>query len=69
VESVREAVEQIHRSLQEQSAACREAATNLERVYERTRTNDESARRMGEAMQGLVRQAEELREGVQRFRI
>jgi methyl-accepting chemotaxis protein len=69
VESVRDAVEQIHRSLQEQSAACREAASNLERVYERTRTNEESARRMGEAMQGLVREAEQLRDGVQRFRI
>lgn len=69
VESVREAVERIHRSLQEQSASCSQAAANLERVYERTRTNEDSARRMGDAMRGLVRQAEELRAGVQRFRL
>jgi methyl-accepting chemotaxis protein len=69
VESVREAVDQINRSLQEQSAACRQAAEQLERVYERTRSNEESSRRMGEAMRGLVKQAETLRGDVQRFRI
>jgi methyl-accepting chemotaxis protein len=69
VESVREAVDQINRSLQEQSAACRQAAEQLERVYERTRANEESSRRMGEAMRGLLKQAETLRGDVQRFRI
>ena len=69
VESVRGAVDQINRSLQDQSAACRQAAEQLERVYERTRSNEESSRRMGEAMRGLLKQAETLRGDVQRFRL
>ncbi len=69
VESVRGAVDRINRSLQEQSAACRQAAEQLERVYERTRSNEESSRRMGDAMRGLLKQAETLRGDVQRFRL
>lgn len=69
VESVREAVEQINRSLQQQSRGCGEAAEFLSRVNERTATNQQSTERMREAMRGLVRQAEALRESVQRFRL
>ena len=69
VESVREAVEQINRSLQQQSTACGQAAEFLESVSERTSVNQQSTERMHEAMRGLVRQAEALRESVQRFRL
>lgn len=69
VESVREAVEKINRSLQEQSRACGEAAEFLGDVNDNTATNQQSTERMREAMQGLVRQAETLRESVQRFRL
>lgn len=69
VEGVREAVEQINGSLQEQSTACSQVAEFLEQVYERTRSNEESGGRMDEAMQGLVRQAEALREDVAKFQI
>jgi len=69
VESVREAVEQINRSLQQQSQACGQAVEFLARVNERTATNQQSTERMREAMQGLVRQADLLRESVRRFRL
>jgi methyl-accepting chemotaxis protein len=69
IESVREAVDKIHAALQEQSEACRLAVSFLERVYERTRSNEESSRRMSEVTQGLQQQADALREDVRRFRI
>jgi methyl-accepting chemotaxis protein len=69
IEEVREAVEQINGALQEQSAACRSAAEFLELVYHRTRSNEESARRLDSATRTLLGQAEALREAVQRFRI
>ncbi len=69
IEEVREAVGQIHGSLQEQSASCRSAAEFLEAVYHRTRSNEESARRLDAATRTLLSQAEALREAVQRFRI
>jgi methyl-accepting chemotaxis protein len=69
VESVREAVDQINRSLQQQSSECGQAVEFLTRVNEKTATNQQSTERMREAMRGLVRQAEALRESVQRFRL
>jgi len=69
VESVREAVDKIHAALQEQSEECRQAVSFLEQVYERTRSNEESSRRMTEATQGLRQQAEALREDVRKFRV
>jgi len=69
VEGVREAVEDINGSLQQQSSACSQVAEFLEQVYERTQSNEESARRMGDSMQGLVREAEALREDVAKFQI
>jgi methyl-accepting chemotaxis protein len=69
IESVREAVDTIHVALQEQSEACRLAVSFLEKVYERTQSNEESSRRMSEATQGLQQQADALREDVARFKI
>ncbi|MBW2446957.1 MAG: hypothetical protein JRG83_13640 [Deltaproteobacteria bacterium] len=69
VESVREAVDQINRSLQQQSSGCGQAVEFLTQVNEKTATNQQSTERMREAMRGLVRQAETLRDSVQRFRL
>ena len=69
IERVRESVEEIHAALQEQSEECRHAVSFLEQIYERTRSNEESSRRMSEATQGLQQQADALREDVRRFRI
>ena len=64
VEGVREAVEQINRALQEQSAACRSAVEFLEAVYARTRSNEESSRRLDAVAKSLLHQAEALRQDV-----
>jgi methyl-accepting chemotaxis protein len=69
VEGVREAVEQINGSLQEQSTACSRVAQFLEEVHERTQSNEQAGQRMGEAMRGLMQQAEALREDVAKFQI
>ncbi len=69
IESVREAVDRIHAALQEQSEECHHAVSFLEQVYERTRSNEDSSRRMSEATQGLKQQADALRKDVRRFRI
>ena len=68
VERVRGSVEQIDAALQEQSRGCASAVEFLEAVRIRTRSNEESAQRMGEATQGLLREAESLRKDVRRFR-
>jgi methyl-accepting chemotaxis protein len=69
VEGVREAVEQINGALQEQSASCRSAVEFLEAVFQRTRSNEESSKRLDEVTRGLVQQAEALREQVRKFRL
>jgi methyl-accepting chemotaxis protein len=69
IESVRDAVDKIHGALQGQSEECRHAVSFLEQVYERTRSNEDSSRRMSEATQGLQQQADALRGAVRRFRI
>jgi methyl-accepting chemotaxis protein len=69
VEGVRETVERINSALQEQSAACASAVEFLGTVGARTRSNEESARRMGEATKQMLRQAESLRREVRKFRI
>ncbi len=69
VEGVRLAVEHINSSLQEQSNACNQVAGFLDQVFERTRSNEEAGQRMGEAMRGLLSQAESLREDVAKFQI
>jgi len=69
MESVRDAVDRIHAALQEQSGACRQAVSFLEQVFERTRSNEESTRQLGDASRGLQEQAEVLRADVRRFRL
>jgi methyl-accepting chemotaxis protein len=69
VENVQEAVERIHASLGQQADACDGALAMHGEIQERTRTNDEAARRMSEATQRLKAQAEGLRQDVRRFRI
>lgn len=69
VETVRETVVSIHGSLKEQSAACRDATDFLQRVDERTRANDESVSRLGEATERLLSQAGTLRASVRRFQL
>jgi methyl-accepting chemotaxis protein len=69
IESVREAVDRIHASLQEQSGECRQAVSFLEQVRDRTRSNEESIRQMSEATEGLKQEADALREEVERFRV
>jgi methyl-accepting chemotaxis protein len=69
VEGVREAVERINAALQEQSAACRSAVEFLESVYARTRSNEESSRRLDAVTKSLLHQAEALRQDVGRFKI
>ncbi|MEZ4218859.1 MAG: methyl-accepting chemotaxis protein [Myxococcota bacterium] len=68
-EGVRGAVESINASLRQQSEACTQIASFLEQVEDRTRENDRSVQHMGEAMNGLAREAEALRAEVARFRI
>jgi methyl-accepting chemotaxis protein len=68
IEEVRGALDEINAALEEQSAACRSAVEFVEEVAARTQSNQESARRLGEATQGLQGQAEALREDLDRFR-
>ena len=69
MESIRDAVDQIHAGLQEQTSSCRATVSFLEQVFERTRSNEESSRRLGSATRELSEQAASLRNDVQRFRI
>jgi methyl-accepting chemotaxis protein len=69
IEEVRRAVEQINSALEEQSAACRSAVEFVEDVAVRTQSNEESARRLGDATEGPLRQAEALRRDLGRFRL
>ena len=69
MESIRDAVDQIHAGLQEQTDSCRTTVSFLEQVFEKTRSNEESSRRLGGATRELSGQAAVLRDDVQRFRI
>ncbi len=69
VEGVRTAVEQIGEALREQSAACRSAVELLEAMNERTRSNEDSSRRLDQVARDLVAQAETLRCDVRRFQL
>jgi methyl-accepting chemotaxis protein len=69
IEEVRRTVEQINSALEEQSAACRSAVEFVEGVAVRTQSNEESARRLGAATEGLLKQAEALRGDLDRFRL
>jgi methyl-accepting chemotaxis protein len=69
VQQVQDAAGRIDTALRDQSSACREATELLGHVAARTRANDESVHRLEEAMHGLRRQAEALRDEVRRFAI
>ncbi|MCP5057427.1 MAG: HAMP domain-containing protein [bacterium] len=69
MESIRDTVDQIHAGLQEQTNSCRSTVSFLEQVFERTRSNEDSSRRLGDATRTLSEQATVLREDVRRFRI
>ena len=68
MERVRDAVEQIHGELRQQSDACR-AQRLLERVHQRTRSNEDATQRMSEATRGCARRPRRLRQDVRSFRI
>jgi methyl-accepting chemotaxis protein len=69
IATVRESMDSINRALSEQSEACRQAAQLLAGSRAHTRTSEESVQRMSAAIEDLLRQAEQLRRDVQRFRI
>ena len=69
VQECRAAVEHIDTALRGQSEGSRSAVQRLRHVAERTHANEDSVRRLEEAMQALRHQAHELRDEVQRFRI
>jgi methyl-accepting chemotaxis protein len=69
IESVREAVDRIHASLQQQNESCRSAVSALADVGERTRSNDEATHALGGAASALQQLAEALREDVRNFRV
>jgi len=68
VTTVRDAAERINGSLREQSEGCKRALGTLEQVAERTRSNEETSKRLEEAIRGLRREADALRQDVRRFR-
>jgi methyl-accepting chemotaxis protein len=68
MERVRDAVDRMDASLRQQSASCSEVASSLEQIFERTRSNEDTARRLNEASQTLRAEAEVLRQDVRRFR-
>ncbi len=69
IEGVREAVDRIHVSLQQQGDSCRDAASSLGSVFERTRTNDASTDALGAASSALQRLAAALRDDVEKFQV
>ena len=69
IEGVREVVENVNGSLNEQSTACSQVAEFLDEVFERTRSNEDAAKAMGNSIRGLASQAEALREHVGKFKI
>jgi len=68
VSGVRGAVERISGSLGDQSTVCEQVQAVLDGVAEGSRSNEEAARRVREAMETLAREAFELRGNVERFR-
>ena len=68
VRGVRGGVEQITGSLGDQAEACERVTAVLDGVADGSRSNEEAARRVSDAMQALVDRAHELRGNVERFR-
>jgi methyl-accepting chemotaxis protein len=69
IESVREAVDRIHGSLQQQGDSCRSAVDSLGGVFERTRTNEKATERLAVAASELQRLAETLHTDMRKFRV
>jgi methyl-accepting chemotaxis protein len=69
IEGVREVVENIDASLQEQSTTCNQVTEFLSQVFERTRSNEDAAKSMGDSIRGLTAEADALRAQVQKFQI
>jgi methyl-accepting chemotaxis protein len=69
IEGVRDAVDRIHASLQQQSESCKSVALALSEVFERTHSNDHVTDALGAAARALQEQAEALRDDVRRFRL
>jgi methyl-accepting chemotaxis protein len=69
IEGVREAVDRIHASLQQQNESCGSAAASLADVFARTRTNDEATDQLSAAAGELQQLAASLREDLKRFRV
>jgi methyl-accepting chemotaxis protein len=69
LESVHRTVEEADRALREQSESCRRIAEFLKEMKRDTQSNEDSARAMALATEGLREQANLLRRKVQRFRI
>jgi methyl-accepting chemotaxis protein len=69
IEGVREAVDRIHASLQQQGESCKSAVLSLSEVFERTRSNDEATDALAAAALALQETARALREDVRKFRL
>jgi methyl-accepting chemotaxis protein len=69
IEGVRDAVDRIHTSLQQQSESCKSVAIALSEVFERTRSNDQATDALAAAARALQEQAEALRDDVRKFRL
>ena len=69
VDGMRSAADQITGSLDEQSGACNQVTELLHGFSQRTRTNEESAGKIREAMDELIAHSESLREESKRFRV
>lgn len=69
VEVVRQAVERIYQALQDQTAACQQAAAFVGQVSEGARANHEAAGQAERSTGDLRAAAETLREEIGRFRL
>jgi len=67
IEAVGTSFDTIRIALEEQSSACIQATSFIERSGEHTDSNDGVARRLAEVVRDLLQQAESMREDVRRF--
>ena len=69
IESIREMVDKINHAIQEQQRGTEQAVTALERIRDRTERNLGGATQMGEAVKGLVAQADTLKFELARLKL
>jgi methyl-accepting chemotaxis protein len=67
IEAVGTSFETIQSALEEQSSACMQATSFIQRSGEHTDANESVARRLAEVVRDLLQQAESMREDVRRF--